>query len=199
MPIGRSIGVVRLAGGKLVVPRAQGLLATADSEAMTEADFLLSVAEVSIAIVTFVALVLVLRQLVGQPLNGFHVLTLQMFAVGGFETMLFSFLPYLLQFAGVPSTEVWRIASGSFALALIATNAWYYRSRRVVAPDRGHHAGTIVASVVQVFAVLIMTLHAFGVIYPLSIAPFAIGLVAGFIPLAAGFLTTIQDFLSSET
>ncbi len=195
----RSIGVVRLAGGKLVVPHAQGLSATVGPEAMTEADFLLTVAEVSIAVVTFVALVLVLRQLVGVPLNSFHVLMLQLFAVGGFEIMLFSLLPYLLKFAGVPLPEVWRVASGSFALVLIVTNGWYYRRRRVVAPDRVHHAGTVIASVVQAFAVLIMTLHALGVIYPISIAPFAIGLVAGFIPLVAGFLTTIQDFLSGET
>lgn len=156
-------------------------------------------AQVSIGIVTFVALVLVLRQLVGKPLNGFHVLMLQMFAIGGFETMTFSFVPFLLSFAGVPLSDVWRISSGAFAPVMLVTNIWYYMRRRVVAPDRKHHVGTYLSMVIQASAVSLMTLHAFGVIYEESIAPFAIGLVSCFIPVAAGFLTTIQDFLSSET
>ena len=90
---------------------------------MEGADFLLTIGEIALAIVTFTAVVLVLRQLVGGSLSQFHLLILLLFALCGFGTLFFCLLPFLLAFLGLSTEAVWRAASGTMAVAMVAGNA----------------------------------------------------------------------------
>ena len=162
-------------------------------------DLLLTIAEVSIAMIAFAAIVLVLRQLVGGGLSTFHVLILQLYAVIGFSVLFLSFLPLVLHYVGVPTSVLWRLSSALLAITFVAANLWYFRRRRVVAPDRGRNAATIIGSFVVALVIPLLLLHAAGVIFEDTIGPYPIGLLAGLIPIATTFFASLEDFVEGES
>lgn len=160
-----------------------------------EIEFFLALGQIAMAIVTFAALVLVLRQLVGGGLNAFHVLTLKMFAVSGFETAFCALAPFIFEFAGLGRDIIWRLACALLITIVVITNTWYFRARRRAAPSRVHNRGTWISLAAHILAVSVMSGQVFGVISASSSAPLAFGLVTCLVPMVAGFLTTLQDFL----
>jgi len=163
-----------------------------------EIEFFLAVAEIAMAVVTFAALVLVLRQLVGGGLGSFHVLALKMFAVAGFETSSCALVPFVLDFAGVDRVSFWRISCGVLTVVMIATNIWYFRARRRAAPSRQNNSGVWVSLIAHLSAIGVMSAQVFALISADSPAPLAFGLITCLVPMAAGFLTTLQDFLEVD-
>lgn len=166
---------------------------------MEDANFLIAVANSSIAAITFTALVLVLRQLVGGRMSPFHVLMIQMFAANGFGILFFSYLPFLLTFLGLERKMIWCVSSGLLAFALLWTFTWYFLRRRAVSRERPQNVGTVGTMIVFVAMVPVLALHAFGFIYEGSIGPYALGLVFAFFPILAGFMGTLSDFLAPES
>ena len=163
-----------------------------------EIEFFLAVAQIAMAVVTFAALVLVLRQLVGGGLGSFHVLALKMFAVAGFETTSCALVPFVLDFAGMDRVSLWRISCGVLIVVMVATNTWYFRARRRAAPSRRNNSGIWVSGVAHLAAIGLMSAQVFALISADSPAPLAVGLITCLVPMAAGFLTTLQDFLEVE-
>ena len=165
---------------------------------MESSEFLLAMADIAIALITFAAIVLVLRQLVGGELSQFHLLILKMFALCGFETLLFALLPFLLNFYGLEERLLWRVASALLLVIIVVTTIWYWRRRRAVAPKRGQNWSTISVTVVHSVAVIGLLLHVLGLIYVGSIGPYAFALVSGLFPVATAFFASLEDFLSTK-
>jgi hypothetical protein len=164
---------------------------------MANSDFLLAIAEIAIALITFAAIVLVLRQLVGGELSAFHLLILKLFALCGFETIFLALLPLLLNYLGVQIEILWRVASALAFVVIIATTISYWRCRRKVAPDRPQNWSTISVTILHSVAVVGLFFHALGLIYVGSIGPYAIALVSGLAPVATAFFASLDDFLSA--
>ena len=158
-------------------------------------DLLLGIAEVSVGLITFTALLLVLRQLVGGQLTEFHVMFIKGNAALGILTALFSLLPLALLRLNVETQWVWSISSGLLASALILLLAWYSKARKKAAPNRRQNIGSIFASVTGVISPLVLIPHAFGVIYAGSSGPYAICLLLVLLTLAISFFQTLGDFL----
>jgi hypothetical protein len=79
----------------------------------------------------FCAIVIVLRQAIGEGLSGFHVLLTSVYLEAGLATTAFCMLPPLLTLCGVPALAVWRTSSGVI-IAAILLYGWSYPSRRRV-------------------------------------------------------------------
>lgn len=166
---------------------------------MENSDFLLTIAEIAIALITFTSIVLVLRQLVGRQLSAFHLLIMKLFAVCGFETILFALLPFLLNFLGFQIQVIWQISSALLFTVLIGTTIWFWRCRQKVAPGRRHNWSTITVTVVHSLAVIGLLPHALGLIYVGTIGPYAFALVSGLVPVGTAFFASLDDFLSVGT
>ena len=165
---------------------------------MEGADFLLTVSELSLALVTFTALVLVLRQVVGGRLQPIHVLIVRMFAACGITGVFLSLLPFILEFMGLGADLIWRVSSGTLAVTGSSLSIWYFMRRRQVAPDRPHNAGSLLSFVASLYFPIVLPMHASGLIYKDSIGPFSIGLVVIFVPVTAAFFASVEDFISSS-
>lgn len=165
---------------------------------MEEIEFLTNMATLSFAIVTFAALVVVLRQLVSSSLSAFQVLIIKLFAVAGFQSAIIALLPIILYFLGVPLSYVWRICCLLAAVCIALSGIWFFRTRRIVAPDRKQNLGTITPAVLMPFLCAALLLQAFGVIYEGEIGVFGAALLYQLIPIASGFFATIDDFLASD-
>lgn len=162
---------------------------------MDERDFLLTLAEISIALIAFMNIVVALRQMGGGSLNEFQLLVVMSFSVSGFCATLFALLPILLEYFAVPQPWLWRVSNLPLAAALVAINAWYFRGRRRVAPDRPINRVNYFNLALTACAVGLLTAGAAGIAYDGSIAPYAFGLLALLAGTAIAFVRTLRDFL----
>jgi hypothetical protein len=96
-------------------------------------DFLLTLAEVSVAIVAFVTIILVVRQSTGQQLSSLQVLVARALIEMGLLALLFSLLPILVSYFGVTGSALWRWLSGTLALCMgLIWGFWPYRRSKIV-------------------------------------------------------------------
>ena len=63
-----------------------------------QADFLVAIADLSIALIAFTTIVVALRQMTGGRLEDFQILVVKLFSVCGFSALFFALLPLLLSF-----------------------------------------------------------------------------------------------------
>lgn len=161
-------------------------------------EFLYVIAEVSIALIAFTTIVVVLRQVVGGGLSAFQILVVQLFALCGFSALFMSLLPVLLSFLGVNEPWLWRICNSAMIILIVGSQLWYFRQRRVVAPDRPINKTNIVNFTTLVAGVVLLALGATGIAYDNSIAPYAFCLVGLLLAAATAFLGTLASFLGQD-
>jgi len=162
---------------------------------MSEQEFLIAIAELSIALIAFTNIVVALKQMGGGHLSEFQVLVVRTFSVCGFCAIFFSLLPILLDYFGVNKTWTWRISNPLLGIAIVWINSWYFRQRRRVAPGRPLVIANYITSGVLVVSVVLLTLGTLGIALDRSIAPFAFTLVGLLVASAVVFLNTLSDFL----
>jgi hypothetical protein len=162
---------------------------------MSEQDFLIAIAELSIALIAFTNIVVALKQTGGGNLTDFQVLVVRLFSVCGFVAILFALLPILLQYFGMTEAWVWRISNPLLAASVVAINSWYFRRRAQVAPGRPLKLANYITTAILVVSVLLLMLGTFGIFFDGSFAPFAFTLVGLLVASAVAFLNTLSDFL----
>jgi hypothetical protein len=164
---------------------------------MSEQEFLIAIAELSIALIAFTNIVVALRQMGGGCLSEFQVLVVRLFSVCGFCTIFFSLLPILLSYFGTNDAWIWRISNPLLAISIFSINSWYFHHRRRIAPGRPLKLANYVTTAILYSSLLLLTLGTFGVLFNGSVAPFAFTLVGLLVASAVAFLNTLSDFLIS--
>lgn len=163
---------------------------------MDEADFLVTIANLAIALIAFMMIVVALRQTVGGGINEFQLLVVKSFAMCGFAALFFALLPILLMYFAVPEAWLWRIGNPLLAATAIGIHAWYFRHRKRVAPQRTMNPTNKINTAVLVVGVVLLLLGTAGVELGRPIAPYAFMLLGLLFASATGFLRTLPDFLS---
>ena len=74
--------------------------------------YLYTLATLSMTFAGFCAIVIVLRQALGEKLWGFHVVLTKLYLEAGLGATAFCMLPPMLASCGAPSSVVWRTSSG---------------------------------------------------------------------------------------
>ncbi len=164
---------------------------------MDTSEFLLTIANLSIALIAFSTIVVALRQMTGGGLSEFQLLVVITFSVCGFSALFFSLLPILLVFFGVPESLLWRISNPLLAAAIVSTHIWYFTNRRRVAPRRKFNVTNQINRAIMLVALILLLLGTTGIAFKNSIAPYAFGLVGLLFASASGFLRTLPDFLTT--
>lgn len=162
---------------------------------MSEQEFLIAIAELSIALIAFTNIVVALKQTGGGSLSEFQVLLVRLFSVCGFCAIFFALLPILLLYFGMREAWIWRISNPLLGGAIYSINAWYFRHRRRVAPGRPLKVANYVSTAIIVSSLTLLALGTFGLYLDGSIAPFAYTLIGLLIVSAVAFLNTLSDFL----
>ena len=164
---------------------------------MSEQEFLIAIAELSIALIAFTNIVVALKQTGGGNLTDFQVLVVRLFSVCGFCAIFFALLPILLNYFGLSEATIWKVSNPLLGVSIVLINSWYFRQRRRVAPHRTFKAANYVTTGILYVSVLLLTLSTFGLYLDGSIAPFAFTLIGLLIASAVAFLNTLSDFLVS--
>jgi hypothetical protein len=164
---------------------------------MSEQEFLIATAELSIALIAFTNIVVALRQMGGGNLSEFQLLVVRLFSVCGFCAIFFALLPILMQYFGVPAGWLWRICNPPLAVSIILINQWYFRERRRVSPARPFKLANYVTTIILVASLVLLAMGTLGIWFDASIAPFAFTLVGLLVASAVAFLNTLSDFLSA--
>ena len=85
---------------------------------MSEHEFLIAIAELSIALIAFTNIVVALKQMGGGCLSQFQVLVVRLFSVCGFCAIFFALLPILLDYFGLEKAWVWRLSNPLLGIAM---------------------------------------------------------------------------------
>lgn len=162
---------------------------------MSEQEFLIAIAELSIALIAFTNIVVALKQMGGGCLTEFQVLVVRLFSVCGFCAIFFGLLPIMLIYFELSEALIWRICNPLLAVSIFAINSWYFRQRERIAPGRPFRAANYITTVLLYASLTLLALGTFGIYFDGSIAPFAFTLVALLVASAVTFLNTLSDFL----
>lgn len=169
---------------------------------MEGSEYLYTIAEVSIAVVGFSAVVVVFRRRGGEALSQAELELISFMIERGFAALFLSLLPMLLSHIGVPTAGVWTVSSGALALylviALIRTAAFRWRlpsQAEAELPGRGL-SFLLVCGVVLVIAVQV--LNAFDVVVEQSVGWYLLGVTSVLGLAAIIFGTIIRAFVSSD-
>jgi hypothetical protein len=131
---------------------------------MDGSDYLLTSAEIGVAIAGFAALVVAIRQREAEPLSPLHRQFVSLLIERGLVATFFSLLPILLLGLGVSASVVWLSSSLSFALYALsmawrsATNRGAVDAAKIV-PPRAFNALMLTGLLV----IALQVAHAFGV------------------------------------
>ena len=96
---------------------------------VSPADFLLTLAEISIAFVGFSAIVIVFRRFGAGPGSAFQNLQVSIIIEMGLLALLLSLLPLLLSMFPIDEITSWRLASLLFSMVSVLLIATYSRRR----------------------------------------------------------------------
>ena len=162
---------------------------------MSEADFLVAIADLAIALLAFTTIVVALRQMVGGGLGDFQVLVVKLFSLCGFSALFFGLLPILLGFFEVPEAWIWRVSNVLLGATVVLIHTWYFKNRRKIAPHRRFNAANVINLVVMIVAIVLLSLGTLGVAFGGTIAPYAFTLVGLLAAAATAFLRTLADFI----
>jgi len=113
------------------------------------ADFLLTVSEIAIAIVAFATIILVFRQSTGRDLTQLQVLATRSIVEVSLGIAVFALLPIVLVNAGFTGTGLWRASNGAFGTFLVSFWVTYAeRRRRATKPGDPHRGFTFFTVVI---------------------------------------------------
>jgi len=157
-----------------------------------------ALATLSMTFAGFSAIVIVLRQTVGQRLSPFHLLATRLYIESGFWAAAFSMFPPLLALCDVPAVTVWRISSAAIALVLIAYGVTYPRRRRAIVKDTLPARRWVAITFASAAVIAGLIGNAVGFPYPSGPAPVAIAATWTLACGAIVFLLALGAFWDAE-
>jgi hypothetical protein len=162
---------------------------------LQDADFLLTMAELAIAIVAFATIILVFRQSAGSELTHLQVLATRTIVELGLAIAIFSLLPIVLVHAGADASVLWRVSNGTFGAFLIVF--WIsYAERRRRATKAGDPARGITFFLVVGGGCLVGTFLLADGVWWGRFSAFSFGLFWSLVSDALAFLWSLAVFAS---
>lgn len=139
---------------------------------MTGADYLFALAAVAIAFVGFNAIIMVIRQTLGERHSRYAFMVAKNISEIGFLVVCSAMLPPLLNLLGVAPELLWRVASIAAAVPLTATS-YTYPGRRRAATGATMPWALRAANTVAVLDVAVLVSNAAGWPFPSSAGVYA--------------------------
>jgi len=160
-------------------------------------DYFLNLAQVSIGFVGFSTIAVVLRQMMGEPLDKFRALLVRFVIECGLAATIYALGGVLLAVAGITPPLLWRVASAALGVFCLVYPIHYVYRRRRVKPERVPlYAATIFVLTMMVCAEL--WLNALTPIFHFSVGPYAIGVTWVLAQAGANLLFTFNEFMRKE-
>ena len=169
---------------------------------MEGSEYLYTIAEVSIAVVGFSAVVVVFRRRSGDALSQVELKLISFMIERGFAALFLSLLPVLLSYLGLSAAGVWGLSSGVLAtylvIALIRTASF---RRKIPAEAEAELPSRGVSSILVVSISLVIAsqvLNAVGVVLEQGVGWYLLGVTSVLGLAAIIFSTIIRTFTSSS-
>jgi len=160
-------------------------------------DYFLDLAQVSIGFVGFSTIAVVLREMIGTPLDRYQTLIVRYVVECGLAATIYALGGVLLAVAGLTPPLLWRVASAALGVFGLAYPLHYvYRRRRLKPGPLPLYAVTIFLATMVVDAVL--WLNAFTPILHFSVGPYAIGVTWLLAQAGIILLNTFSEFMRTE-
>ena len=160
-------------------------------------DYFLNLAQVAIGFVGFSTIAVVLREMIGTPLDRYQTLIVRFVVECGLAATIYALGGVLLAMIGLTPPLQWRIASAALGVFGLAYPLHYiYRRRRLKPGPLPSYAVTIFLATMVVDAVL--WLNALTPIFHFSAGPYAIGVTWLLAQAGIILLNTFSEFLRSE-
>lgn len=102
---------------------------------VTGAAYLYTIAVIGITFIGFSAIVMMLRQTSGRPLEPFDILIAHIYMQFGLVLSVGSLLPPLFSFWGLGPQTVWRVSSALVGMPLVLISVTYPCRRRKAKPE----------------------------------------------------------------
>lgn len=157
-------------------------------------DYFFNLAQVSIGFVAFSTIAVVLREVMGTPLDEYQALLVRYVIECGLAATIFALGVLLFAILGVTPPALWRIASAALGVFGLAYPIYYMRRRRRARP------GSMPARAVTIF-LLSMTvdaalwLNALTPIFHFSVGPYAVGVTWVIVQAGIILLLTFGEFM----
>ncbi len=165
---------------------------------MENADFLLTVAEIAIAIVAFATIILVFRQSTGRDLTQLQVLATRSIVELGLGITIFALLPIVLLNAGVTGAGLWRVSNGALGTFLVSFWAAYAeRRRRATKPGDPPRGFTFYTVVIGGFLAGVFLL--FDALLWARFSAYSFGLFWSLVSASLAFIWSLSVFARSPT
>jgi hypothetical protein len=145
---------------------------------MQGAEFLLTIAEISLAFVGFSAVIVAFRQAGGRTWSQFERLLIRGMIELGFAALFFALVPHILVYLHFPDPWVWGLSSTSFGLFMAGYNVNYLIRRRRVGGAAESPVRPVVLYTRMSISFLIaaaLILSAFDVLVPRGVGAYALG------------------------
>jgi hypothetical protein len=160
-------------------------------------DYFLNLAQVSIGFVGFSTIAVVLREMMGTPLDQFQTLIVRYVIECGLAATIYALGAPLLAVSGLTPPLLWRIASAALSVfGLVYPLHYVYRRRRLKPGPLPSYAVAIFLITMGVVAVL--WLNALTPIFHFSVGPYAIGVTWLLAQAGIILLNTFSEFMRLE-
>lgn len=162
--------------------------------ALIGAEYLLNLAAIAVAFVGFSTVIVALRQAMGAELSKVHMHFVRLFIEGGLAVAVFSLLPAVLSYTGLPDSGLWRFSSAAAAVALsVYVLSIVLRRRRLSA---GLISPAVIANVfVSALATLLLWANVAGFPFQPSAAPYLLALTWFLVLCGLIFLQNLDIFV----
>ena len=157
-------------------------------------DYFHTLAQVSIGFVAFSTIAIVLREMMGKPLDPYQTLLVRFVIECGLAATIYALAPVLLAIVGLTPPTLWRVASAALgAFCLVYPVHYVHRRRRVKPGQKPPRAVLIFLGTMVIDAQL--WLNALTPIFHWSVGPYAIG--ATWVLFQAGIIliATFGEFM----
>jgi hypothetical protein len=157
-------------------------------------NYLLSIATLSIAFVSFSTIVVVLRQVLGEPLSPYLISLVRLFIETGLTATALSLLPPLLGLLGIAFAVVWRLSSVIMAAIFVRLDVLYILRRRKVQPGP-LPLRIYVNNGISAVVIVGLALNALGALFEPNVGPYALAVTWVLIQGGLIFVETLGAFL----
>jgi len=161
-------------------------------------DYFHTLAQVAIGFVGFSTIAVVLRQMIGRPLDAYQTLLVRYVIECGLAATIFSLAPVLLAVAGLSAPTLWRVSSAALGIFGLVYPAHYVHRRRRAKPGAlPRHGVWIYLGTIAVVALL--WLNVFTPIFRWSAGPYALGVTWLLLQSAVILVFAFGEFMRKES
>ena len=157
-------------------------------------DYFLNLAQVSIGFVGFSTIAVVLREMIGTPLDRYQTLIVRFVIECGLAATIYALGAVLLAIVGLTPPMLWRVASAALGtFGLVYPIAYVHRRRRIKSGPVPTYAVTIFVLTMAITAGV--WLNALTPIFHFSVGPYAVGVTWCLAQAGIVLLSTFSQFV----